>query len=268
MQPVLPVFLVHWNAPEWCSASIESIQRSRAVSVKITVLNNGGELQLPAFVRVVDLQGNLGFAAAVNVAFDEFLASNGDYLFIGSHDIRLDPDALRLLIAMLERRPEIGVLAPRVGNAGCGQQLSIDDDFDERTWVSGSALLMRRECVQQTGFLDERFHSYVEDVDYCFRARQAGWLTGILTTAQAEQVGSVDSAKAILYNNANLIVLDLKRHEYRAAARRIERFSRYMVSNLRKARFREAAFFARLLLLALRRSAKLIYQRSERLGRR
>jgi GT2 family glycosyltransferase len=265
VHPVLPLYLVHWKAPEWCRTSIESIQASTEVSVKITVLNNGGELHLPSFVRVVELRGNLGFAAAVNVALDEFLASNGaDYVFIGSHDICLAPDALRLLIDTLERRPDVGVLAPRVANAAAGQRILLDGDFDERTWVSGSGLLLRRECIRQSGFFDERFHSYVEDLDYCFRARHAGWRTGILTTAEGEQAGSVDSRKAVLNNNANLIVLDFKRHDYRAAARRIVRFSRYALSNIRQARFREAAFFARLLMLAFRRSSKLIYQRSER----
>jgi GT2 family glycosyltransferase len=41
--------------------------------------------------------------------------------------------------------------------------------------VAGSCMLIRREVVDQIGYLDEQFFAYQEDADYCFRARQAGW---------------------------------------------------------------------------------------------
>jgi len=36
-------------------------------------------------------------------------------------------------------------------------------------------MLMRRELIDQIGYLDEHFFAYQEDADFCFRARQAGW---------------------------------------------------------------------------------------------
>ena len=42
-------------------------------------------------------------------------------------------------------------------------------------WVTGGCLLVRRDCYEQLGGMDEKFFLYYEDVDLCRRARDAGW---------------------------------------------------------------------------------------------
>jgi GT2 family glycosyltransferase len=42
-------------------------------------------------------------------------------------------------------------------------------------WISGCALLVRREVIEQVGMLDERFFYYWEETDWCRRTRRAGW---------------------------------------------------------------------------------------------
>src|SRR5438477_9611714 len=42
-------------------------------------------------------------------------------------------------------------------------------------WVTGCCLLVRRECLEDLGGLDEDFFLYYEDVDLCLRARARGW---------------------------------------------------------------------------------------------
>jgi GT2 family glycosyltransferase len=46
----------------------------------------------------------------------------------------------------------------------------------EVDWVCGAALMARRETIQQIGLLDaDAFFMYLEDTDWCLRARRAGW---------------------------------------------------------------------------------------------
>lgn len=42
-------------------------------------------------------------------------------------------------------------------------------------WVTGGCLLVRRDCFEQLGGLDESFFLYYEDVDFCRRATAGGW---------------------------------------------------------------------------------------------
>jgi len=45
----------------------------------------------------------------------------------------------------------------------------------EVEWVSGSAMLLRRDALEEVGPFDEGYFMYVEDVDLCTRLRGAGW---------------------------------------------------------------------------------------------
>ncbi|MCS7266130.1 MAG: glycosyltransferase family 2 protein [Armatimonadetes bacterium] len=49
------------------------------------------------------------------------------------------------------------------------------EEVREVDWVSGAAMLVRRELLEQIGLLDEKFWAYCEDVDLCWRAWQAGF---------------------------------------------------------------------------------------------
>lgn len=42
-------------------------------------------------------------------------------------------------------------------------------------WVTGAFFLVRRKVIDETGLLDENFFMYVEEMDYCFRAKRKGW---------------------------------------------------------------------------------------------
>jgi GT2 family glycosyltransferase len=50
-----------------------------------------------------------------------------------------------------------------------------DSDGIDSEWVSGCALLVRLAALPTIGLLDEDFFLYGEDVDWCLRARRAGW---------------------------------------------------------------------------------------------
>jgi GT2 family glycosyltransferase len=48
-------------------------------------------------------------------------------------------------------------------------------------FLSGAALLVRKEVVDQIGDLDEGYFMYLEDVDWCIRMRDAGWNLGFVS---------------------------------------------------------------------------------------
>lgn len=54
----------------------------------------------------------------------------------------------------------------------------------EVDFVSGCAMMLRREAIKDVGLLDERYFMYAEDVDWCRRAKAKGWNIYLLKKAK------------------------------------------------------------------------------------
>ena len=52
--------------------------------------------------------------------------------------------------------------------------LDPDEEYPVDSLV-GAFMLVRREAFEQVGLLDEDFFMYGEDIDWCYRMKQAGW---------------------------------------------------------------------------------------------
>lgn len=154
---------------------------------------------LPFRVKVIENAAPKGFAANHNAAF---AASDGDYFVLLNPDIRLFDDPFDILLALLANAPAC-IAAPLVLNeareiedsarnfptplllvkklAGkvFGHSLAQEvvpgkDDLLEPDWVAGMFMMVPRGVYQQLHGLNERYHLYYEDVDFCARARLAG----------------------------------------------------------------------------------------------
>ena len=66
---------------------------------------------------------------------------------------------------------------------------SVHDTEADVEWLRGSAMLVRREALEQVGMLDERFFIFYEEVDWCYRMRQAGWRNLLCPHAHMTHIG-------------------------------------------------------------------------------
>jgi GT2 family glycosyltransferase len=126
------------------------------------------------------------------------LAYRPEWILILNEDTVLHPACLQELVAAGKADPAIGILGPMVfhhdepdviqsagGRLGrfwesihVGANETNRNQFKqvrEVDWISGCALLVRREVIEQIGNLDERFYYYWEETEWCFRAKRAGW---------------------------------------------------------------------------------------------
>lgn len=62
--------------------------------------------------------------------------------------------------------------------------------FQSADYVTGACLMTRRKVLEQIGLLDERYFLYGEDMEFCLRARRAGWEVGVLSTAEVVHLHS------------------------------------------------------------------------------
>ncbi|MDD5467923.1 MAG: glycosyltransferase family 2 protein [Anaerolineales bacterium] len=159
-------------------------------------------------IRLIINPENRGFTAPMNQALR---AGRGEYLLELNPDALVLPGAFDHLVDFMEKHPEVGICGPKVLNMDGSLQKPCrrgesrpwavityftglsnlfprskwfggylmsyidEDETHEVAGVSGSCMLIRRQVIQQIGYLDERFFAYQEDADFCFQARKAGW---------------------------------------------------------------------------------------------
>jgi N-acetylglucosaminyl-diphospho-decaprenol L-rhamnosyltransferase len=215
----LPAYLVHWQAPEWCARAAASLLESNNIEVDLTVVDNGCRAEQPSLrdlvpdgTRVLVAAANLGYAGGANLAFEDWLTTRtDDYCLIGSHDLQVAPETVATLVATARAYPSFGILAPELDRRSPASREDTEAGPQPLGWVSGTAMLIGRQCALDVGRFDELFSSYVEDVDFCWRAREAGWRVGFVPGARAYGLGSA-SPRAREYIAANRILLERKHH--------------------------------------------------------
>ncbi len=204
---------------------------SKGLSVEVIVIDNGstdgsaGALSRSSpSVRCLRSERNLGFAKAVNLAAQ---GCSGEFLLLLNSDAVLLPGALAAAVEWMRSHPRCGVAGAQLLNADGSRQNSIANfptlatellnksllrrmlphryPGKEQIFASpvevetviGAFMLVRRELWDLLGGLDERFFFFVEETDFCFQARRAGWGTVHLPQVFVTH-GSGQSAKQVL----------------------------------------------------------------------
>lgn len=207
---VVPV----WNGREHLARLLATLASQTRRAEEVIVVDNGstdgaGDLAGAWGARVVRFVENRGFAAAVNRGLAE---SSGELVAILNSDVLLEPRWMELLAQALSNGKAwfaTGLILSEDGDsvdgswdlvskammpwrAGAGFPASGAEFQGNREieLASFTAILIRRELWLKVGPLDERFESYLEDVDFglrCLAARSGGVYIG---GARCRHVGS------------------------------------------------------------------------------
>ncbi|RYF04511.1 MAG: glycosyltransferase family 2 protein, partial [Oxalobacteraceae bacterium] len=120
VRPIVSIITVFHNRAEHVEASIASLLAQRGVDYEIVALDDGSTDDTLACLQAISnprltvvAQANTGFTAAINTAIAH---SRGRYIAIhGAGDISL-PNRIARQAAILEARPEVGVIGCHVSN--------------------------------------------------------------------------------------------------------------------------------------------------------
>ncbi len=169
---------------------------------------------------------NVGFTHGNNLALTR---ARGRHLLLLNPDTVVHDDALPALVAYLDAHPQVGIAGPRVLNADGTTQSTRrrfptpltaffestwlqgyaphrlldhfyvadlpDDGIYEVDWVQGCALIARRAVYEQIGGLDEGYVMFSEELDWCRRAKAAGWRVAYVGTACITHYGGQSTAQ-------------------------------------------------------------------------
>ena len=160
------------------------------------------------WARLIRAPRNGGFAYGNNLALRE---ARGAAVMLLNPDTRVPRGAFAVLLERLAADPRVGIVGPKLLRPDGSMHLAsrrsfptpsvafyrlsglsrlfphdprfgrynltfVDPDVPlDVDSVCGACMLVRRAVMDQVGVLDERFFMYGEDLDWCLRARQAGW---------------------------------------------------------------------------------------------
>lgn len=222
----LDVVIVNWNSGKQLHECLTSVFECGGHHVRqIVIIDNGSSdgsedivEQLP-FCTLIRTGENLGFSKACNIGAGK---TQSEYLLFLNPDTKLYPDTLEHALSFMQRSEnlQIGI---------CGVQLVDENDHITRTcthfpdfysaaahslgisrvfpntgyfmsnWdhkttrivdhVIGAFFLVRRDLFIELEGFDERFFVYLEDLDFSYRASQAGWKSVYLSDVHIFHVG-------------------------------------------------------------------------------
>ena len=201
------VVVLNWNGREDTLACLASLSTVRDGSLTLIVVDNASsdgtiEAIRARFPEVVVCENdeNLGFAGGMNVGIERALLLDADYVFVLNNDATVSPDTISRLVKTAESSPQIGGISPVVCFAdspetvwfagatfdsargypgrmlGYGEPLAsvAATPFDTER-LTGAAMLISRQCLQDVGPFDPDLFFLYEDVDWSLRARSRGY---------------------------------------------------------------------------------------------
>jgi GT2 family glycosyltransferase len=207
------VLVDYRNLPDTI-ACLESLGRLAYPSVDVIVVDNASpesdDMTLrdrfgPA-VTVIRSERNDGFGAGANQGVRVGLDRGAELIWLLNNDTIAPADSLTALVATLEASPGYGIVSPVVTGSEregwsdeiwfAGGQVDLrrgvashvltlpGGPILETAFVSGCAMLVRREVLESVGLLEESYFLFWEDVEFCLRAARAGWKCGVVAASR------------------------------------------------------------------------------------
>lgn len=228
----LSIVIVNWNTGQILLDCLESIYSDPpGFPFEVFVVDNAStdgsaltaQSRYPQ-AKVILSDVNLGFARGNNRAIEQ---AQGEFVLLLNPDTILKGGALQTLKQFLEDHPDCGAAGAMLLNPDGSLQYSCspeptlareflrlfhlggvrpDGYYNMGEWntseprrvevLLGACVMIRREALKQVGLLDEGFFMYSEEVDYCRRLRDAGWLIYWVPQAKVVHLGGQSTRQA------------------------------------------------------------------------
>lgn len=236
-RPDVSVIIVSWNVADLLRDCLNSVYENSAnLLLEVIVVDSASHDDTVQMVKthfpqvIVSAQSeNVGFTRGNNIGLE---MAQGRYVFLLNPDTVILGDSIGQMVAYLDAHPQVGIIGPHTLNTDMTHQSTrrrfptigvafveytylqnfapqkildqyymndiADDAVADVDWVQGSALMARYAVYEQIGGLDTDYIMFWEEVDWCKRAKLAGWGVVYLGTAKiihhggksTEQVGA------------------------------------------------------------------------------
>ncbi len=217
----LAAVVLNYRTPDDTLLAVRSLLASRRPFDDVIVVNNDSTESARAAlaavwprIRYLHTGTNLGFSGGMNVGIRDALTRGADRVLLANSDVIVPPDCAERLEQCLDATPRSGIAGPLVlARSDPGQVASLGISYAPFTGrmrhggvgartaslgrpggrvvdaVSGCLMLVKREVFEAVGLLDEDYFFSFEDLDFCLRARRAGFATVLAGSAAVYHQG-------------------------------------------------------------------------------
>lgn len=221
----IPVVIVNFNGGELLEACIEGlVEQSLAPSKVVVVDNNSTDHSLATLSKyrkedwfnLIQLNKNVGFAKANNIAFEYLSGSDAEYIALLNPDTKPDSQWLENLALAIEQSPDAGSFASSMVSYDDAGIIDGEGDkyhFSGLAWRDGhgkkrdqlslqprnvfsscaGAACYKAEAINRLNGFDESFFCYMEDVDLGFRLQLLGYKSIFVPKAKVAHVGAASA---------------------------------------------------------------------------
>lgn len=247
------VIILNWNGAEMLRTYLPSVVAHTTLpDVEIIVADNGStdnslEVLRTEFpnVRTIVLDQNYGFAEGYNRAINQV---DSQYVVLLNSDVEVTEGWLEPMLAYLDANADVASIQPKIrsyinrdhfehaGAAGgfvnalgypyCRGRIlwKVEQDkgqYDTITdvdWTSGACMCVRTNVYKELGGLDASFFAHMEEIDLCWRMRNAGWKLVCLPQSVVYHLGGgslhYDSPRKTYLNHRNNLIMIRKNKKH------------------------------------------------------
>lgn len=232
----ISIIIVTWDSEEVIKDCLDSVYSQKdEINFEVIVVDNGSEDNTKKIineffpeVNLISNPENLGYSFANNQGIEK---AKGKFVLLLNPDVKLMNNFLFKMLEFMQKNQKVGALGPQLLNPDGSVQPSCREfpDFSTIIWEfsglsyffpknkifgrwrmgyfdhnftrevpqpMGSALLLRRKTLNQTGLFDTNFKIFFSDVDLCFRIKRSGWKIYFYPEAKAVHLKGFSTKKA------------------------------------------------------------------------
>ena len=187
----LSIILITYKSENIIKTFLEKVPKK----IPVIIVDNSKSFQLKKDIENkysnvnVFLRENNGVSNALNFGVSKI---NTKYFLQISPDISFNFDDLKIFLDLAKKlNDKFCAIGPRFTNVNekSHRQISKNKIYDEIDSIHGSCMFINKNCFEKIGGFDSNFFLYFEETEYCFRAKQKGFVTYQVNSSKVTTTG-------------------------------------------------------------------------------
>jgi GT2 family glycosyltransferase len=222
--PKVFIVILSYNRKDRLKKCLDSVFQISYPNFEVIIVDNNSsdgsfEMARTGYSRSVFIRNekNIGYSAGNNAGIRYALERMADYVLLLNNDTEVKPAFLSKLVEAAEKDQRIGIVSPLIFDGYSGKvwfsggridwlkmkainltEIRAENNFDT-DFISGCAMLVKKEVFKKAGLLDEDFFLYWEDVDFSLRAKRKEFKIGVVASSWIDHFEKKENGQNKVY---------------------------------------------------------------------